>query len=152
MVFAYSLYEVTMLTKLAILDKTSIPVASKGLDAYTHRGRAIANNIANVSTPGYRRIEVSFEEQLRQALDKELNLAGTRTNGNHMFLGRPELEHVKSEGYRVNDFTNPGEINNVDIDIEMAKLAENEIAFSFASAFIKDRSSAIGEAIKGSRE
>ncbi|MCL2260377.1 MAG: flagellar basal body rod protein FlgB [Fibromonadales bacterium] len=140
-----------MLTKLAILDKTSIPVASKGLDAYTHRGRAIANNIANVSTPGYRRIEVSFEEQLRKALDKELNMAGNRTHGNHLFLGRPELEHVKSEGYRVNDFTTPGEINNVDIDIEMAKLAENEIAFSFATAFIKDRSGTIGEAIKGSR-
>jgi len=140
-----------MLTKLAILDKTSIPVASKGLDAYTHRGRAIANNIANISTPGYNRIEVSFEEQLRKALDRELNLAGTRTNGNHLFLGRPELEHVKSEGYRVKDQTNPGEINNVDIDIEMGKLAENEIAFNFATAFIKDRSGTINEAISGSR-
>jgi flagellar basal-body rod protein FlgB len=140
-----------MLTKLAILDKTSIPVASKALDAYTHRGRAIANNIANVSTPGYNRIEVSFEDQLRRALDKELNLAGTRTDNNHLFLGRQELEHVQSEGYRVMDPTNPGEINNVDIDIEMAKMAENEIAFNFATTFIRDRSSTIGEAIKGNR-
>jgi len=140
-----------MLTKLAILDKTSIPVASKALDAYTHRGRAIANNIANVSTPGYRRIEVSFEDQLRRALDKELELSGNRTHGNHLFLGRPEIAHVKSEGYRVNDPTNPGEINNVDIDMEMAKLAENEIAFNFASTFIKDRHGAISEAIKGNR-
>ena len=137
--------------KFAILDKTSIPVASKGLDAYTHRGRAIANNIANVSTPGYNRIEVSFEEQLREALDKELNMAGTRTNSNHLFLGRKELEHVKSEGYRVEDFTNAGEVNNVDIDIEMAKMAENEIAFNFASSFIRDRHGAISEAIKGSK-
>jgi len=140
-----------MLTKLAILDKTSIPVASKGLDAYTHRGRAIANNIANVSTPGYRRIEISFEDQLRRALDKELNLAGKRTDNNHFFLGRKELEHIKSEGYRVEDQTNPGEINNVDIDIEMAKLAENEIAFNFATTFIRDRNSTISEAIKGDR-
>ena len=126
-------------------------MASKGLDAYTHRGRAIANNIANVSTPGYNRIEVSFEEQLREALDKELNMAGTRTNSNHLFLGRKELEHVKSEGYRVEDFTNAGEVNNVDIDIEMAKTAENEIAFNFASTFIRDRHGAISEAIKGSK-
>ncbi len=126
-------------------------MASKGLDAYTHRGRAIANNIANVSTPGYNRIEVSFEEQLREALDKELNMAGTRTNSNHLFLGRKELEHVKSEGYRVEDFTNAGEVNNVDIDIEMAKMAENEIAFNFASSFIRDRHGAISEAIKGSK-
>jgi len=51
----------------------------------------------------------------------------------------------------VTDPTNPGEINNVDIDIEMGKLAENEIAFNFATTFIKDRSNTIGEAIKGNR-
>lgn len=137
-----------MLAKLAILDKTSIPVSSKGLDAYTHRGRAIVNNIANVSTPGYQRIEVSFEEQLRTALDKELNLAGNRTDNNHFFLGRPQLEHVKSEGYRVEDMTNPGEINNVDADLEMAKLAENQIMYNFGVQFIRDRMSAITSAIK----
>lgn len=140
-----------MLAKLAILDKTSIPVASKGLDAYTHRGRAIANNVANVSTPGYQRIEVAFEDQLREALDKELNLAGQRTDANHMYLGRPELDHVKSEGYRVEDPTNPGEINNVDIDLEMAKLAENQIMFNFGVQFIRDRMSTIDSAIKLNR-
>lgn len=140
-----------MLAKLAILDKTSIPVSSKGLDAYTHRGRAISNNIANVTTPGYRRIEVAFEEELRSALDKELNLAGARTDKNHFYLGRPELEHVKSEGYRVEDQTNAGEVNNVDIDLEMAKMAENEIMYNFGVQFIRDRMSTIGSSISGSR-
>lgn len=140
-----------MLAKLAILDKTSIPVSSKGLDAYTHRGRAISNNIANVTTPGYRRIEVAFEEELRSALDKELNLAGARTDKNHFYLGRPELEHVNSEGYRVEDQTNAGEVNNVDIDLEMAKMAENEIMYNFGVQFIRDRMSTIGSSISGSR-
>jgi flagellar basal-body rod protein FlgB len=140
-----------MLAKLAILDKTSIPVSSKGLDAYTHRGRAISNNIANVTTPGYRRIEVAFEEELRSALDKELNLAGARTDKNHFYLGRPELDHVNSEGYRVEDQTNAGEVNNVDIDLEMAKMAENEIMYNFGVQFIRDRMSTIGSSISGSR-
>lgn len=140
-----------MLAKLAILDKTSIPVSSKGLDAYTHRGRAISNNIANVTTPGYQRIEVAFEEELRSALDKELNLAGARTDKNHFYLGRPELEHVNSEGYRVEDQTNAGEVNNVDVDLEMAKMAENEIMYNFGVQFIRDRMSTIGSSISGSR-
>lgn len=140
-----------MLAKLAILDKTSIPVSSKGLDAYAHRGRAISNNIANVTTPGYQRIEVAFEEEMRSALEKELNLAGKRTDENHLYLGRPEIEHVKSEGYRVEDPTNPGEVNNVDIDLEMAKLAENEIMFNFGVEFIQDRMSTITSSISLNR-
>lgn len=141
----------TMLAKLAILDKTSIPVTSKGLDAYSHRGRAISNNIANVTTPGYQRIEVSFEDELRTALEKELNLAGQRTDPNHFYLGRPELEHVKSEGYRVEDPTNAGEVNNVDIDLEMAKMAENEIMYNFGVQFIRDRMNTITSSIRLNR-
>lgn len=139
-----------MLTKLAILDKTSIPVTSKGLDAYTQRGRAIANNIANVSSPGYQRIEVRFEEILREHLD-DRNIAGNRTDRNHMFLGRPQLQHVKPETFRPLDPTLPGEINNVDIDLENAKMAENQIQFHFGVRFVRDRMEAIESAIRLSR-
>ncbi len=136
-----------MLFNRSIIGQTSIPVAAKGLDAYALRGRAQANNIANVTTEGYRRIEVSFEEQLKQALDsKKIN--GERTHKNHMFLGQPELEQIKAEGFRVEDQTLSGEINNVDIDIEMAKLAENQIQFEFGVKFIKSRMEDISAAIK----
>lgn len=139
-----------MLAKLAILDRTSIPVSAKGLDAYTQRGRAIANNLANVNTPGYRRIEVTFEEQLKAALDQD-NIAGSRTDNNHFYLGRPDLALVKPEGYRVEDPTLPGEINNVDVDLEAAKMAENQIQFNFGIQFIRDRMAAITSAIRMDR-
>jgi flagellar basal-body rod protein FlgB len=139
-----------MLTRLTILDNTSIPVAAKGLDAYTLRGKAIADNIANVSTPGYRRIEVSFEDQLQKALNPELP-QGTRTDANHMYLGRPELEHVRPVAHRVDEDgtgAKPGEINNVDIDMEMAKLAENQIQFMFAAQMIGSRHGTVEDAFR----
>lgn len=136
-----------MLLKASILDQTSIPVAAKGLDAYSMRGKAINDNLANINTPGYRRIEVSFEDQLRQALDRK-TILGDRTENDHMFLGRPDLDKVQPQGYRAEDITNPSDVNNVDIDLESAKLAENQIAFNFSVKFIKERMSDIEASIK----
>ena len=39
-----------------------------GLDATELRGRTIANNIANINTPGYKRRYVSFEESLQNEI------------------------------------------------------------------------------------
>lgn len=136
-----------MLLKASILDQTSIPVAAKGLDAYSLRGKAINDNLANVNTPGFRRIEVSFEDQLREALDRK-TLLGDRTENAHMYLGRPELDKIHAQGYRANDITNPSDVNNVDVDMEMAKLAENQIAYNFSVKFIKERMGDLEASIK----
>lgn len=37
------------------------------MDAYGLRSKAIASNLANMDTPGYQEISVSFEDQLQQA-------------------------------------------------------------------------------------
>lgn len=37
------------------------------MKAYAWRSQSIASNIANVDTPGYQRVSVSFEDQLRDA-------------------------------------------------------------------------------------
>lgn len=42
-------------------------IALKALDALSLRSVAIAQNIANASTPGYRPLRVSFEDALRTA-------------------------------------------------------------------------------------
>ncbi|MDD4761143.1 MAG: flagellar basal body protein, partial [Bacteroidaceae bacterium] len=45
-----------------------INVLSKAADASWVRDEVISNNIANVSTPGYKRKDVQFESYLRSAL------------------------------------------------------------------------------------
>ncbi len=106
----------------------------KGLDANAMRGRAIAQNIANAQTPGYRRIEVNFEEQVREAMRKHVE--GARTKEEHMEIGRKAaIKRVEAYTYRADDPTNPGEVNNVDIDIENAKVAENQIEQNYNMQF-----------------
>jgi flagellar basal-body rod protein FlgB len=53
----------------ALFNQPTYLAAKKSLDAITLRQEAIANNIANLETPGYKRVDVapSFETQLEQA-------------------------------------------------------------------------------------
>lgn len=137
-----------MFLKEALFTRTSIPIVEKSLDACTLRGRAISNNMANLTTPGYQRIEVSFEERLKSALDLR-NLAGTADKPGHMPLGRPDPDTVKAYAYRSKDPILPGDINNVDVDTEAAKMAENQILFNMGVKFIQSRKGDIVSAIKG---
>lgn len=132
-----------------VFNKTSIPATLKSLDAAMLRSRVIANNIANLTTPGYQRLDVQFEDQFRQALDQNA-LQGTRTCQKHLQLGRPDLATINPVVEKSNDETMPGGINNVDIDEEMAKLAETQILFNFGARFVRDRIKTINASIKGS--
>jgi flagellar basal-body rod protein FlgB len=106
----------------------------KSLDACTLRTKVIAENLANVSTPGYERKEVAFEEDLRKALQKKL--PGNTDDPAHIEINKGlDLSKVKPEVFVPIDKTLPGEVNNVDIDMEMTKLAENQILYNFGIKF-----------------
>lgn len=102
-----------------IRDLTQV-VLRKGLDAAALRHRAIADNIANVETPGYTRQKVSFEDQLRTALN---------TPDSNPLLWERRIEPVQAA--MSSDPASPMRENgnNVDVDREMADLAENTLNY-----------------------
>jgi flagellar basal-body rod protein FlgB len=132
----------------SIFDKSSIPILVKSLDASMMRHRAIANNIANATTPGYQRLEVSFEDELKKALNKN-ELKGTITNQKHIQIGRRDIASLQPKIEKPNDPTLPSGVNNVDIDIEMAKLAENQILYNFSAKFLRGKFNKLNAAIQG---
>lgn len=136
-----------MLEKI-LFNKTNLPLLSRTMDAAMLRSRVISNNIANVTTPGYRRVEVSFEERLRTALDST-RLQGTKTDDQHLDMGRTNLSEVNAEAYHPYDPTQPSGINNVDIDMEMAKLAETQIQYNYAIKFSQGSFRKLNAAIQG---
>jgi flagellar basal-body rod protein FlgB len=110
-------------------------MAYKALDASTLRSKAIAENLANVQTPGYKRKEVDFEEQLRNAL--KAKLAASQDQPGHMPAGKGiDLGKIRPVVYEPEDPSLPGEVNNVDVDMEGAKLAENQIYYSFLTKWV----------------
>ncbi len=101
----------------------------KSLDAAWLRNEVIAQNIANVDTPGYKKKSVSFEEYLDQAMDSD-SFKGNTTDSRHIQIGAGSVDDA---GIKVtDDYSNLSirlDGNNVDIEKEMADSAKNDIRY-----------------------
>ncbi len=101
-----------------------VNVMDKASDAAWTRNEIIANNIANVDTPGYKRQDLNFEDELERAL------------GHNRYKTMDEkvanLKNKHLEARVVNDysgFSYRTDKNNVDIDTENVMLAANQLKY-----------------------
>ncbi|HZJ82637.1 MAG TPA: flagellar basal body rod protein FlgB [Clostridia bacterium] len=104
----------------------NIKPLEKSLDAAWLRNQTISHNISNVDTPGYKKKEVVFEEELAAAL-KGYGFQGKMTRHNHIQIGNPSGDNVDPRVVEVKSTNMRVDENNVDIDTEMANLASNTI-------------------------
>ena len=102
---------------------STISLIESAMNGASLRHRAIASNIANVDTPGYKRLQVSFEDNLSQSV-----VGLVKTNSKHLpglkqDTFSPQVKKDETTSMRVDG-------NNVDIDVEMAELAKNSIYYN----------------------
>ncbi len=102
---------------------------NKGLDATSVRNRVIADNIANVDTPKFKRREVIFEENVKKVLENnKFNVKLRITNSRHMQIKEKDTQ-IEPEIRTLRDLSYRNDENNVDIDVETAKMAKNKILY-----------------------
>ena len=77
-----------MLLDKVIFNKTKVPVLNAVLDVTQLRQRVIANNIANVSTKGYRKQDVKFLEYLKSFVEKPA-VEGATSDSRHIPIPKP---------------------------------------------------------------
>ncbi len=101
-----------------------INILDKAADAANLRNELITNNIANVSTPNYKRKDINFESVLQAELAGETSLydAVNKTNKDLSVLDPQVYTDNASLSFRLDG-------NNVDIATEEAYLAENQIRY-----------------------
>jgi len=94
---------------------------TQGLIAGTHysglRHKTIANNLANADTPGYKALDISFNEQLNHFISKK------HDDLDSVSLSPPTLilEPDPTSGQPRTD------LNTVNVDQELVKLSQNTI-------------------------
>ena len=81
-----------------------------GIKAEERRQRAIASNVANLETPGYRRLDVRFEELLTKALRSRHAVEADNVEPE---VFEPTGTPVKSNG------------NNVNMEMEIGAMLKN---------------------------
>ena len=108
-----------MLDKL--FGSTGFQATTHALDASALRHEVLANNLANINTPGYKRQEVRFEEKLSSLLAQQRNPT--------IAAAAPSLASLKPEVVTVSNTTTRADGNNVDPEVENMAVAINELRF-----------------------
>lgn len=101
-----------------------VRVLDKAADASWLRNEAISNNIANATTPGYKRQDVAFESVLEKALghNRYESMDSKVSEAKKKNLSVRTYTDYSNYSYRLDG-------NNVDIENENVMLAENQLKY-----------------------
>ncbi len=117
----------------------SINMLEKMLDVSAIKHKVIANNIANINTPGYKRMEVSFADQLEKVIKN--------TSMNKFDTLQPKIVIAEKGG----DATVRNDGNNVDMDKEISSLMKNTLSYNTYSQLLAKKMELVKSAIENSR-
>ena len=96
------------------MSKTNniVDIIAAGIRAESLRQKTIANNVANLQTPGYRRIDVKFNELLAKALDSS---------------GDVDLSEIEAEIYQPRQTPVKSNGNDVSLEVEVGEMVKNTL-------------------------
>ena len=97
----------------------------RAMDASALRQKVIANNVANANTPGFKRSVVTFEEHVKEAMERRnIHTSPQALN--------PRIATDRSTSMRDDG-------NNVDLDQEMVLMSANGIKYQALTQQLGDR-------------
>jgi flagellar basal-body rod protein FlgB len=113
-----------------LFDTTQIGL-ERALSGSALRQEAIASNIANVNTPGYRRHDVDFQSALAAAWDH----------------GSEGVEHTTASVVVDQTSVMRADGSSVDIDVEAAAQAKNGLQYEAVAQLMKARTAILRSAM-----
>lgn len=119
----------------------NIDFLSQGLSGAWRKNSAIASNLANANTPGYKRVTVDFQSLLLEQLQLQT-------------MSHTDPKHYKSVPRRSGEINGRDgksirvDRNAVDIEIENAESAKNQIYFNVLTGQVNAQFSRIKSALK----
>jgi len=115
-----------------LFSKTQF-LLERSMDASLLRRSAIADNIANVDTPYFKRGEVTFESQLKRALDSESRdvMPAKMTHVRHIPFKDPiDYRDVRAHIQLEHETNYRNDKNNVDIEKEIVDATKNMLMYN----------------------
>lgn len=113
-------------------DMNIINYIEAGLKAEGIRQKAIANNVANMNTPGFRRIGLRFEELLAKAIESN---------------GRIDASKIKPEFYQPKNTPVKANGNDVSLELEVGAMVKNSLRHQAFMMLLKKKYSQFSAAI-----
>ncbi len=110
-----------------------INILDKAADASWTRNDVISNNIANATTPNYKRQDVKFEDVL------EMELRGAKNTSLDNKVSNVSLKRLNTQVYTDSvGYSYRLDGNNVDVETENVELAANQIKYNMLTDSINN--------------
>ncbi len=123
---------------IGILNTNYANLLKKSIDVYDKQHKAIAQNVANVNTAKYQRINTNFSKQLESAM----NNSGVRAS---------REKHIQHSNWNKESSTSTQDSagGSVDLAREMTDLSVNQIRFELVTRSLARYYSGLSMAIAG---
>lgn len=129
-----------------LFDKTTRALGA-AVNLRQVRNNVISSNIANAETPGYQAKKVDFEEALGRALNVEGRPQPAGMEPGHFPVASGALSRVRADVYENPDAAINNDGNTVELEKEMASLAENSIMYKAAIQLINKKMATLKYAV-----
>ena len=129
------------------MSGSNIKLLEKLLDYTSAKQKVISKNIANVGTLNYQREDVKFED----VLSKEVSSNLRATDPKHISLSNPVYKDAGFKTIKNGSEEKANPFNNVDVNQEMAEMAQNTLLFKFGSRQIRGFYQGMQNVIRGGR-
>ena len=136
-----------------LFDRT-LQASRAALSGLTRRQHVIANNIANADTPGFGASEVDFETTLSKAVKQQqpARITLARTDARHLGVQQANVSAVEPTIRQQTGRQARLDGNNVDIEGEMARLAESQITYSAVTQATNSKLAGLRTAVSDGRK
>lgn len=129
-----------------LFENRTSKLLERAMDASMIRKQLINQNIANVNTPFYKRLDIDFADALNDRINKD-ELEMVRTHPMHFANPKPGLGPIKIT--RETKTLSRYDTNNIDVEFEMAQDAQNTLFFQSITQTWKKRMDGLKKAIEG---
>ncbi len=126
-----------------LFDNT-MRLLQSGMDARMARQGVLASNIANAETPGYRALDLNFEEVLRRTAER---MESQRTRTDRFEGGLGPLDPIRLRLIEADTVSIGNENNTVELERELGKLSENQLLFGTMARMLSKKLALLKEAI-----
>ena len=152
------------------IDNRTRAIGAMALDGLNERAKAISANTVNALTPNYQRKEVSFENSLRQIIEREDEKEAIKIQNSQMYEKNPKsvlmgqspaqlafLSTAYEDGYSIDVEADTSEAlgldgNNVNIEKEMMDEAKNGMQYQVVASLLSKSYAMMNTIIKGQNQ
>ncbi len=127
----------------------TLAMLERSLDLRSRNQKMIVSNLANLDTPNYKAFKMMVADQMAGHPEGGAQVTMTRTRSGHMAPGRTATETMRAERIDHNPLSMRGDGNTVELEQEMANLAENTLMYNTATRLVANKFNLLKSVIKG---